>query len=233
MPEVPPRERESKSLAKITKPRERAGRPPACAVCRCAAWWNGWRVIYPMVAAITAATTERWELPVPRAKCSRCRHGFTCYPDGIYPRRQYQLDVVAETAAAVALGEASGAEVARTSRAAPTSVRRWLGWIATLASAGDLLAIASRIDPDVPVAGGLLPADRGEGSVRARAAAVLAALEHIGAALVRRGLTLAARTGLGRVLGWQHAVHGDVYGLVAGVRHLSPGMAIGGSGGRA
>jgi hypothetical protein len=44
---------------------------------------------------------------------------------------------------------------------------------------------------------------------------------------VRHGLGLAARTGLGRVLGWQHVVHGDVYGLVGGVRQLSPAMALG------
>ncbi len=230
MSEVPPREAARKSLTTTTRPRERTERPPTCAQCRCAAWWNGWRVVHPMVAAQVSATTERWELPLPRAKCSRCRHGFTVYPSGIYPRRQYQLDVVAETAAAVALGEVSGADVARTSRASPTSVRRWLAWVAALAAAGDLVAVAARIDPDVPVATGLVPAARHDGTVRDRAAAVLAALEHLGAALVRRGLALAARTGLGRVLGWQHAEHGDVYGLVAGTRHLSPGMAIEGRG---
>jgi hypothetical protein len=36
------------------------------------------------------------------------------------------------------------------------------------------------------------------------------------------------RTGLGRVLGWQHRRHGDVYGLVGGHRSFSSAMAHGG-----
>jgi hypothetical protein len=187
-------------------------------------------VVFPVVAALVAGVLERWELPLPLAKCSRCRHGFTCYPDGIYPRRQYQLDAVAGAVASVALGGASAAETARTTGAGPTSVRRWLGWVAGLVEPRDLVTAAAHIDPDAPAGAGLATVEQGT-TTRSRAALVLAALEHLGLALVRRGLALAARTGLGRVLCWQHAAHGDVYGLVAGVRHHSPAMALGGRAG--
>lgn len=35
---------------------------------------------------------ERW---LARTKCTDCRLGFTVYPPGHYPHRQYQLDIVA------------------------------------------------------------------------------------------------------------------------------------------
>jgi hypothetical protein len=187
-------------------------------------------VVFPVVAALVAGVLEHWELPLPLAKCSQCRHGFTCYPDGIYPRRQYQLDAVAGAVASVAFGGASAAETARTTGAGATSVRRWLGWIAALAEPRDLVAVAARIDPDAPAGAGLAAVAQ-RTTTRSRAALVLTALEHLGLSLVHRGLALAARTGLGRVLGWQHAAHGDVYGLVAGMRHLSSGMALGGRAG--
>jgi hypothetical protein len=231
MPEVAVDERDRKPLLPtIVKPRERPDRPPPCRVCRAPSWWNGWRVIFPVVAGLVTGVLERWELPLPLAKCAECRHGFTCYPDGIYPRRQYQLDVVAGTVAAVTLGGASVAETARTTGAGSTSVRRWVGWVAKLAALSELVALAVRIDPDAPAGAGLATMDH-ETTTCSRAALVLAALEHLGLALVHRGLALAARTGLGRVLGWQHAVHGDVYGLVAGLRQLSPAMALGGRSG--
>jgi hypothetical protein len=182
--------------------------------------------VFPTVAALVAGMVEHWELPLARAKCSRCKHGYTCYPPGIYPRRQYQLDVVAEAAGAVALGGRSTARAARAIAAGATSVRRWVGWLADLARPKDLVTTAARLDPDAPAGAGL-PPPATPPTTRSRAAQVLAGLEQVGATLVRRGLSLAARTGLGRVLGWQYAQHGDVYGLVAGVRRLSPAMALG------
>jgi len=62
-----------------------------------------------------------------------------------------------------------------------------------------------------------------------RRAGVLAGLEALGAALVRVGVVAVERTGLGRVLGWQHRRHGDVYGVVRGLRSFSSAMAPGGS----
>jgi hypothetical protein len=169
---------------------------------------------------------EQWELPLARAKCSRCKRGFTCYPQGVYPRRQYQLDIVAEAAAAVVLGGRSAAHTARAVAASTTSVRRWVGWLADLARPRDLATITAQLDPDAPAGAGL-PTAAGPPTTRTRAAQVLAGLEQLGAALLARGLSLAGRTGLGRVLGWQYDLHGDAYGLVAGVRRLSPAMALG------
>jgi len=56
---------------------------------------------------------------------------------------------------------------------------------------------------------------------------VLAALEEVGAALVRRGVELVSRTGLGRVLEWQYRLHRVLLGLVAEPRRFSPAMALG------
>jgi hypothetical protein len=62
-------------------------------------------VTFPVVALAVASVVERWQLALPLGKCSCCHRAFTCYPPGFYPRRQYQLDVVAEVVAGVALGE--------------------------------------------------------------------------------------------------------------------------------
>jgi hypothetical protein len=227
MADVPPTEPDRKSpLIKITKERQRAERPPPCDRCRARSWWNGWRVVFPTVATLVAGIAELWELPLAKAKCSSCKHGFTCYPPGIYPRRRYQLDVVADVAAGVALGGAGAAGAAAQAHATASSARRWVSWLAALARPRDLLAVAARLDPDAPAGAGLggLPAGP---TVRARAARVLAALEQLGSALVRAGVAVAERTGLGRVLGWQHAAHGAVFGLGDGGLAPSPATALG------
>lgn len=208
-----------RSLPLTIEPRRRETRPPPCRSCCGAAWWNGWRVTYPVDASSTDSVT-RLELTVPRAKCSCCHLGFTCYPVGFYPRRQYQLDVVAGVAAAVAVGGASVADTAAASSASPTSVRRWSAWIGALADVKTLHAVAAQVDPSTATVATPTP--------RSRTAAVLDALEVLAAALVRAGVVFVERTGLGRVLGWQHRGHGDVYGLVSGPRRLSPAMALGG-----
>ncbi len=214
------RKANSPSPPVIAQRRDRGERPPPCSRCRAGAWWNGWRVVFPVVATAMARVVERWELPLPRAKCSSCRRGFTCYPPGFYPGRQYQLDVVAGVVAGVALGGESVADAAAAGTASPTSVRRWSAWIATLAEVGLLHAAAAEVDPGcAPVA---------TAAPRSRTAAVLDALEVLGAALVRAGVGVVERTGLGRVLGWQHRAHGGVLGLVAGARRFSPAMAPGG-----
>ncbi|MBI2898513.1 MAG: hypothetical protein HYY06_33485 [Deltaproteobacteria bacterium] len=182
--------------------------------------------MFPVVATLLAGVFERWELPLPKAKCSQCRHGFTCYPAGIYPRRQYQLDVVAWATAPVALGGTSAAETARATRAGATSVRRWVSWIAALAEPRDVVALAARIDPDSPAGTGLSSVAAAPGARRAAAAAVIVALEHLGAALVRGGLRLTMRSGLGRVLGWQHQAHGEAVLLTRPPSRLSPAMAL-------
>ena len=173
--------------------------------------------MFPVMAS-DVLSVERWELLLARVKCSSCRRAFTCYPPGIYPRRQYQLDVVADAVAVVAIGGESAESAA--SSASPTSVRRWSAWIAALADVETLHAVAAQIDPSTATVATPL--------LRSRTAAVLGALEVLSSALVRAGVAVVERTGLGRVLGWQHRRHGDVYGLVAEPMKFSPAMASGG-----
>ena len=208
-----------RSLQLVVEPRRREARPPPCRSCCGPAWWNGWRVTYPVVTS-SADSVARRELPLARAKCSCCRLGFTCYPPGFYPRRQYQLDVVANAVAAVVLGGESVTQAAAPSAASATSVRRWSAWVSALADVAALHSLAAHIDPSTATVATPRP--------RSRTAAVLGAFELLGAALVRAGIAVVERTGLGRVLGWQHRSHGDVYGLVAGPRRFSPAMAPGG-----
>jgi hypothetical protein len=173
--------------------------------------------VFPVVAA---DPVERWELAVPRAKCSSCERGFTCYPPGFYPRRQFQPDVVVEAVAAVALGGEPVCDAAAARATSATSVRRWSTWIGALVEVVALQAVAAQIEPGTAPVSTATPLSR--------TAAVLDALEMLGTALVRAGVAVVERTGLGRVLGWQHRAHGVVVGLVAGPRHLSPAMALGG-----
>jgi len=208
-----------RSLPLVVEPRRRDERPPPCRSCHGASWWNGWRVTYPVVA-LSPGELTRLELPLPRARCSCCHVGFTCYPAGFYPRRQYQLDVVADAVAAVAVGGESVADAAATHATSATSVRRWSRWIAALADGAALHAIASEIDPSTAAVA--------TATQRSRTAAVLGALEVLGATLVRVGVAVVERTGLGRVLGWQHRAHGVAVALVAGPTRLSPAMAPGG-----
>jgi hypothetical protein len=130
-------------------------------------------------------------------------------------------------AADIALGGAGAARAAETVHATATSARRWVAWVAALAKPGDLLAVVVRLDADAPAGAGLGGLPEGP-TVRARAARVLAGLEQLGAALVRAGVVVAERTGLGRVLGWQHAAHGAVFGLGDSGLHPSPATVLGG-----
>jgi hypothetical protein len=188
-------------------------------------WWNGWRLVF-LVVAYAVDVVERRELWLARAKCSSCRGAFTVYPPGTYPRRQYQLDAVAETVARTVVGGESAARAAAPVGASATSGRRWARWIAALAEPAALCAATACVDPDAPAGAGLstVTAARPAG---ARAARVLYSLEQLGLALVRVGVVAAqaVRTGLARVLHWQHAAHGDVVALAD---RLSPAMALGG-----
>jgi hypothetical protein len=222
--DLAPRGVASKHVLTIVVPRTRGERPPRCRRCAEDAWWNGWRVVF--IAVATAATIERREVSIPRAKCRSCRGSFTCYPPGIYPRRQYQLDLVADSVAEVVLGGASVAEAARGAACSATSVRRWLAWMAGLAEPAALLAATVRVDPDGAPGAGIASVAAARPSA-IDAARVLHALELLGLALVRAAVdgVTAVRSGLARVLHWQHAAHGDVVGLGD---PLSPAMALGG-----
>ena len=169
-----------------------------------------------------SGAASRVERCIARAKCSSCRRGFTCYSDELYPQRQYQLDVVARVVAEIAVGQRSAPAAAREAGASTTSARRWTRWVAEIADASELLRVTRHIDPATPAGAGL-SLHVGAG-VRHRAACVLDALEQLGAALVRRGVALAMRSGLGRVLAWQRSLFGDVVNLVTEPKSLSPAV---------
>lgn len=213
-------------LLTVSKPRSRAERPPDCRRCRRRCWWNGWRIVFPLVATAVATVVERWKLPLARAKCSVCLRAFTCYPEGFYPHRQYQLDPVAEVVAKGVLGEEPVAFLAGSLGAAVSSVRRWTRWIADLARPGDLLALASWLDPEAPTGEGLPTVDARD-PISVRAAEVLGALEQVGAALGRRGWAAGVQTGLARLLGWQLSTQGVAVGLCLTLGTFSPAMVLG------
>lgn len=203
--------------------RVRAPRPPPCPQCGTPSWWNGWRIVFPVVSG-SFDRVERREVALAKTRCSSCRASFTVYPPGFYPGRQFQLDVVADVAARVALKEDSLARAAAQAGASATSARRWSSWIAALAAPAVLCAVIARVDPDAPAGAGLSSVTAAHAAAR-----VLHALEQLGLALVRSGVDAAraVRTGLARVLHWQHAAHGDVVMITAEPCRLSPAMAFG------
>lgn len=222
MPDVPSRSADRKSLVTRVQPRQRPERPPLSGCCQAPAWWNGWRLVFPIVQRAVAGVVERWALWLATAKCSACRHGFTCYPAGHYPRRQFQLDVVAEVVAQSSFGGCSLRRAAAPVGASRSSAWRWAHWVAALAPPAGLYAVAARLDPDAPV--GVVPQAAVMAPVRAAAAQVLAALEQVGLALRHLGRGLGAATGLGRVLGWQQQEHALVVGLRDRLGGLSPAL---------
>lgn len=206
--------------------RSRPARPPPCPKCKAESWWNGWRLANAVAKTALDEVCRRIGCWLSRAKCASCRHGFTLYPADFYPHRQFQIDVVADVTAAIALGAEVPAQAAKRAMASATSARRWTAWVSGLASPAVLLSVAQRLAPDVSVGIGVAAFDASS-PVRARAGQVLAALEELGAALVRRGVELVSRTGLGRVLEWQRRAHGDVVYLTTEPNRLSPPMELG------
>jgi len=199
-------------------------RPAPCPRCRGATWWDGWRRIFPVV---DGGRREEW---LHRATCKGgCPSFVEARPEGLYPHRQYQPDVVAGVVAAVVLGNETPRQAAARVGASPTRARRWSRWVATLVEVRAALALAASLSTDGTAGAGLstTPGD----SVRATAARVLQALEYLGEALVRAGVTLTSKTGLGRLLEWRQRRHGEVVHLVAEPSRFSPGMALTAPGG--
>lgn len=175
-----------------------------------------------MVDEDEAGRVHRREVTRDRAECGGCKVSSTLYEEGHYPRRQYQLDTVARVAGAMAIGGQTAPRAAATVTASPTSARRWTRWVALLTDPGELRAVTRKIDPDTPAGAGASVA-----ALATRAAQVLVALEELGAAVLRRGMALVSRTGLGRVLEWQYRWHRVLVTLVGEAVHLSPAMALG------
>ncbi|OGV74742.1 MAG: hypothetical protein A3K18_15140 [Lentisphaerae bacterium RIFOXYA12_64_32] len=185
-------------------------------------------MVAPIVANLVNGTLERWELWLPRNKCSSCHRSSTCYPQGVYPHRQYQLDVISGVGAAIVLGKQSVAKVCEEQGVSVSSGRRWTSWLAELAVPGDLRALAAKLDPRAAVGSGMsvLFEARASRPTHQRAALVQSALEQAGAALARLGIATWARTGLGRVLGWQFDAHRVLVRLVVPPTKLSPALEL-------
>lgn len=210
------------SEAETTRARPtRIGRPKSCPRCGGASWWNGWRQVFPQLAS---GCVEQW---LSRAKCKKgCPSFVNERPGELYPHRQYQPDVVAAVVAAVALGGETLAQAATAAKASPTSARRWTAWVAKLVNVAAVLALAGQLWPDGVAGAGMAATSESPKSASA-AARVLHALEYLGTALVRSGVVLVSKSGLGRLLEWQHHLHGDVVHLVATPSSFSPALALG------
>ncbi len=196
----------------------RAGRPTPCPACgHEKRWWNGTRLVR-VVELDESNSTCVVEVLRDRAKCADCLVSDTVYEGGHYPRRQFQLDVVASVAAQVSGGTQSVTAAACLANASSTSVRRWMAWISQLTVPAHILAIAQKLQPD-------LPAPTGISQVGATICLqVVFALEFLGAALLNLDIELESYSGLGRVLEWQHRGHNVVVTLS---EHLSPAMELG------
>lgn len=196
----------------------RAGRPAPCPACgHEKRWWNGTRLVR-VIEVDESNKTTLVEVVRDRVKCGACIKSDTVYEGDHYPRRQFQLDVVASIASEVSRGTHSVTEAACLSNASPTSVRRWIGWISQLTVPAHILAIAQKLQPDIPAPTGISQIGTNI------CLQVVFALEFLGAALLDLDVELVSYSGLGRVLEWQHRSHNVVVTLS---EHLSPAMVLG------
>jgi hypothetical protein len=147
-----------------------------------------------------------------RACCSErgcSAASWTVYPAGSYPHRTFQLDVVSSAVAQVAAGQ-SVRRAAERHQCSRRSVSRWRSWCsAGLVAAEGLASAAARLDPD-----GLPPPARAGRDAQGQAGWALRLWERLADVLAHRGVGLpAGRSGLQRVLCWQHEREGVVVWL--------------------
>ncbi len=187
---------------------KRKERPEPCRVCGAAAWWNGSRMVSAVVCGVANAVEYVSGQVRRRARCSDrgCpAPSWTMYPQGSYPHRTFQLDVVSSAVAQVAAGE-SARQAAERHQCSRRSVSRWRGWCAQLVVPEELAAAAVRLDPD-----GLPPPARGGKEAKDQAGWALRLWERLADVLGHRGVTLPeGRSGLQRMLAWQHERDGVV-----------------------
>jgi hypothetical protein len=131
---------------------ERADRPTACVFCgHGRVWWNGFRV---RTATVLVASVVVFLNGVRcrRVKCARkgCRRSWTVHPEGVMPRRHYQLSVVAPAMTRHLLEGISQERVAEEHTCSRRTVSRWLHWLGDVAEPG---ALARRLmeASEVPV----------------------------------------------------------------------------------
>lgn len=169
-----------------------AAKPAACIFCDGSpVWWNGWRqrtasvLIDEQVVHVDAVACRL-------VKCgdSHCGRSWTLRPPGLAPQRHYQLCVVARAASTYLFDPAATEDqIAGSTGCARRTIRRWLGWLAGIASPEDLLRhlLEASDVPQAPLQE-VAALERKAGSAARRAvlesaARVLGLLEALGQAL--------------------------------------------------
>ena len=162
--------------------RDRPPRPHSCSSCDgTRVWFNGWRLVFPVVEVEGSPIRFDDGLWLQRVKCRGCRVSWVLRPPWLYPHRSLQADVV-EAAALTYLQapEATYRAVAAGHHCSARSVWRSVGWVATLAPPAALVAEAARLQPDtsatlmIPAA---VPEDHSKARSDRRAAVLLTALQ--------------------------------------------------------
>lgn len=164
-----------------------------------------------------------------RAKCSKrdcSAPSWTVYPEGRFPDRRFELDVVAHAVAESAFErDAEGrvkafASIARRYRCSGRSVSRWTDWVTGLTDIEVLARECVRIDPH-----GMPAAVRPDSvNKRARAGWALAVFDRFADLLEQRDvLPPGPQPSLVRILDDQRLRHGARFPL----RNHSPPLSVG------
>lgn len=194
-------------------------RPGPCPVCGLSAWWNGARKVKQVVKDAMGAVVRLIEVLRRRARCSdrSCQAGsWTIYEEGGYPHRRFALAVVVSAVAQVVCAWEGGRSVvvavpdaAERHQCDPSSMSRWIKWVAGLFVARDLARLCSRLDPD-----GLPPPEAPTGGACiARAGVMLRLLERLAQLLRFRGVEIEPGPGLAAILRRQLVRFGRAVGL--------------------
>jgi len=161
-------------------------RPIDCPFCEgLRVWFDGWRWVFAVVLQDGSPLRFDDGLPLQRAVCSRCHHSWTLRPAFLYPHRALQPDVV-QAAAVKYLAEEDGTyrRVAACFRCSARSVWRWVGWLAGLLAAPQLLAEAEQLCA-TGLSAGLIPRSVPQDHAKAyspeRAKVLLAAFQGLAA----------------------------------------------------
>lgn len=134
--------------------RGRPPRPTACFFCDWRrVWFDGWRVVFAVVLVDGVVHRFGDGLFLQRVKCARCEVAWTLYPPWMWPRMQFQLDVVeVATLGYVVQPMATYRSVAEAVGCSPTTVWRWVGWCATVAEPGAVVAQVAMMHASTPAA---------------------------------------------------------------------------------
>jgi hypothetical protein len=115
---------------------ERVARPVDCVYCgHVVVWWNGYRrrtatvLVMGVVEYLTGIRCRRV-----RCGSEACGRSWTLRPEGMTPRRHFQLSVVSEAMAEYVLGgESTHEDLGSRYGCSRWTVGRWLGWVSGVA----------------------------------------------------------------------------------------------------